>query len=156
VQSQLDGLAFARQQIRRKVANRAGTRQFIQINPQDSIPSQNHRALSDIFQLPHIARPSIGFERSHRTPVDAGDGSAETGSVFRRKVSHQRCNIFRALPQGRNPKGKNIQPVEQVASKTSGLNLLRQVAISGRYQTNIHADAALAAQPFEAPLLKNA
>src|SRR5260370_40992668 len=87
---------------------------------------------------------------------DAFDSFLHTGRVFLAVVSHQQGNVFRALAQGRNADGENIQPVVKIASQLPLFDHPVQVTVSRSYQPNVHSLRPSATAAFEFSVLYNA
>ena len=77
--------------------------------PQDSEAHERFRANANL-QLPQGCRRDIF------------DSLLHAARVLLAEVSHQQGNVFRALAQGRNANGKNIEPVVEIASKLPFFN----------------------------------
>ncbi len=70
------------------------------------------------------------------------------------EITHQQWNIFSAVPQGRYPDREYVQAVKEITAKFLVRDHLLEIAVSGRYQANVHFSRMRAAQPLKFPLLQ--
>ena len=86
---------------------------------------------------------------------DRFDGPPQLLREALREVANEQWNVLRAFPQRRNPDGKHVQPVVQIASELTVLHQRGQIPVRGRDQPDIHVHGACAAEPFEFLFLKD-
>ncbi len=76
--------------------------------------------------------------------------------MFFHEVADERGNILLPFSQGRHMYGEHPQAVVKIAAECARGDHLRQIAICGGHETNIHARRMRAAQPLELLLLQHA
>ena len=90
----------------------------------------------EILELAHIARIVV-FEQTRRRFLGkvqrASLGLGETGE----KLVGQRQDVLAPIAQRGNLHVNHVESVEKVLAKTSGLNLVGQVAIGGRDEAGV-------------------
>src|SRR5207249_6212726 len=57
-------------------------------------------------------------------------------------------NVVQALAQGRDPDGKDVQPIEEVLTKPTTLDSGLEIAVGGGDDTHIDGNRMTAPQPF--------
>ena len=104
------------------------------------IPVGEHaRALDDVFQLAHVAVPARVEEQALGRRRQARQRFPHPLGGVAQKCRRQIRNIFTALRQRRQDDLDNVQPVEEVAAKTSGSDLRTKIAIGRRDDGDIDA-----------------
>ena len=75
---------------------------------------------------------------------------------FSDKMLHEEWNVFRALAQGRNKNGENVETVVEVAAKLFRQNHLLQVAMGGRHDSRVERDLIVRADRSHRAFLQRA
>src|SRR5260370_30500611 len=103
-----------------------------------SIVRHNYSALNQVLQFTYISRPGIRGESSHRASGNLFDWLPHAAAVKLDEMRYERLNILPALAQGRHGNGKNIQPIVQITPKSILFHKVREVAVRGGYEPNVH------------------
>src|SRR5207245_10717342 len=69
------------------------------------------------------------------------------------QVFRQDRNVVQALAQGRDPDGKDVQPIEEVLTKPTTLDSGLEIAVGGGDDRHIEGNQMTAPQPSEPPFL---
>ena len=111
--------------------------------------------MNQVLKLAHIAGPGIG---SHHVQGHAhkGQGLVIFDRVLVQKMLGQGTHVFRPLAQRRNAYRRDIEPIIEIAAKSTGLHAFGQVAVGGRDDPYVHPARAGRAHPHDLPVLKNA
>src|SRR5579863_8049196 len=117
---------------------------------------KNNCALNKIFQFADVAGPMVAFEGGDGLRGNRFDVPVHPASITLGKIPNQRGDVFGALPQRGNRKGKNIQPVKEIAAEFPVLDHAGKVAVRGGHQPDIHAPCARATESFKLLFLQNA
>ena len=97
------------------------------------------QTLYDILQFPDVAGPRISQQDLHGTCAD-GFVLAQLLVVFCQVHPDQRGDILRALPQGRDFDGNDVQTIVEVFSEFSFLHQVCQVPVGGGDDTDVDRD----------------
>jgi hypothetical protein len=116
---------------------------------------QDHRALEQVGELPHVARPrlareqlgSFGGERGRSPAVTRGDLAEQVARESGRSVARSRAAAARSEtpPAGR-----------EVGAEAPGPHHRAQVAVGGRNHARVGTQRLAAADALEGPLLEHA
>ena len=105
-----------------------------------TVTGGNHTAFDQVLQLTNIAGKPISEQRVDQPRAEPRQLTPMAQAEMAQKITHQQRDIFATFPQRWQMNGKNIQSVEQVFTKTPGLNLATQIQVSRRDNPYIHAD----------------
>ena len=125
------------------------------VNPQDFTIGQNHAALNHILQLANVARPGVLLYRRERSLFDVTDLLPVRPDIARDEIIHQHRYVTLTFTQGWHVNRKNIQSIKQVHPKPPLANFPSQIFVGRRDYPHVRFDRAVAAEPFELPLLQN-
>src|ERR1700722_15819650 len=128
--------------------------QLAKWNLQRCAASKNYSALDEILKLANVPGPMPLSQLLDSRGGNRFDLLLHPLRIFLREIPHQQRNIFRAFAQWRDPNGKNIQAVIEVAAKLALGNHLFQVAICRSNKPDIHFHRPAIAQALELALLK--
>src|ERR1700730_1427426 len=117
---------------------------------------KDNRALNEVFQFADIAGPMVTFESGDGLRGNRFDVPVHPARITLGKITHQRGNVFGALPQRGNGKGKNIQAVKEIAAEFPVLDHAGKVAVRGGHQPNVDTSSTRATESFKFLLLQNA
>src|SRR4029453_10981592 len=139
-----------RKMLDRGISFRGGSNsQWEKISRQFFSLGHEHRALNDVFQLPHVARPGVtsqtvpGF-RSHGTHL-----LLIYGVEMRDEMIGQEADASRTLPKRRHMNVENVKAIKKVLSESFLLNRFFQIFIRRRYDPDIGTEVFLATDPAE-------
>jgi hypothetical protein len=117
---------------------------------------EDHRALDDVLQLPHVARPGVANQGVHDRRWDGLDPPAHPPGEPLGEMAHQTRDVLRAIAQGRQHEREDVQAVVEVTAEAAVSDHLGQVAVGGRHQAHVHPKRLGAAQALELLLLEHA
>ena len=116
---------------------------------------QGAKAVNQVGQLAHIARPRIGLQRVGKV-WRKSDGLFASGGVLLGKKAQQQRHVGGALAQRRRVQGQHVEAVVQVFAKAASGNLGLQVAMGGSNHTHVHGHGLGAAHRVHHALLQHA
>ena len=123
------------------------------VGPAESVT----RALENIFELAHVARPVKIHQQLQRLRRDAASvGLPDSRANFSRKKVGERRNVFLVLAQRRNIDGDHVEAVVEILAERAFFERGAQVAVGGGDQADIHFERFRAAEPLEFALLQDA
>src|SRR5690606_3823027 len=114
----------------------------------------DHAALDEVLQFADVTREVVGEQCVDQAGGEAADLALVQLAVTLQEVIHQQRDVFPAFAQARNLDGVNVEPVEQVLTKTAGLDLVAQLYVGGSDQPHINADGFVAADPLDLAFLQ--
>ena len=117
--------------------------------------TEEHRSLNDVHQFPDIAGPRIANKCIDGVGSDFVNVTADCGSIIIDIVIYERRNIFFPIPKGWKGETDYIQPVEEVPAESALFDLMRQIAIGGRHDPDIHMERLLASNSLNLVLLQD-
>ena len=116
---------------------------------------QDHGALDDVLQLPHIARPVIVHQRGYRFSWNVCDALVHGVCILLGKVPHQQGNVVASLAQRRHGEREDVQAVVEIRSERVLLDHGEQIAVRRRHHTGIRAQRARGAEALERVVLQH-
>src|SRR5262245_24870544 len=111
--------------------------------------------LERIAKLSNVARPFVRDQRVPGVARDAGRRTAEPLGDLREKRLAQRQDVVPAIAQGRELDDEDEKPIVQIFPEGATLDGGAQVAIGGRYHTNVGLQRASAPEALELTLLQH-
>jgi SAM-dependent methyltransferase len=120
-----------------------------------ALPEQASK-LDHVPQLAHIAGPSVTLQGCHRCSGHLRRTYAVPGRQLRDELMNQRCDVGVSLSEGRHSQCDALNPIVEVRSKPSGLNLVFQGTQGGTHQARIHADLGAPADAHEFAIFEEA
>src|SRR6266853_1669001 len=118
--------------------------------------AQDHGALDHVLQLAHIPWPVVRLQQLQRLLADGADALPGLLGVTLDQVLRQDRNVVPALAQGRDPDGKDVQPIEEVLTKPTTLDSGLEIAVRRGDDTHIDGNRMSAPQAFDLAFLKYA
>ena len=117
---------------------------------------KNRGAFDDVLEFAHIAGPIVGEQSSYA----AFGKTAAFDAVFLgkplEKMRGEEFDIPRALAEGRDLDGENIETIVKILAKFAFLNRFEKVAVRGGKDADIDFDGFISPDAFEFPLLEDA
>ena len=117
---------------------------------------QHDRAVDDVLQLTHVARPVVAGEHLERARRHAAHVAPAVARRLADEVLHEMRNVLPPLAQRRQAQRDDVQSVKQVFPERALAHRGPQVGIGGREHADVHGDRPLAAHPLDLPLLEHA
>ena len=114
------------------------------------------RALDDILQLAHVARPMITGEHVYRGGRDALDALAMLAGELFQKMIREQEHVGLTLAQRGHENTEDVKSVVEILPELSLDDRLPEILISSGHQAHVNLDSISASQPFELPLLQDA
>ncbi len=81
---------------------------------------EDHRALEDVRELAHVARPGLRLEQLERVRRELGRLQPVALGARGEQVRGERRHVARALAQRRQLEGKDVEPEEQIGPEGAG------------------------------------
>ncbi len=114
------------------------------------------RALDAVFQFPDIARPVVAHQHVDRRGGDPSDAPRVGSGIFLDEMVGQEKDVRPALPERRNKKAEDVQPVVKVFPERAFRQRLFEVDVRGGDQPDVDPHRFDPAEALEFPLLENA
>ena len=115
---------------------------------------QHQRSLDGIVQLPHIPRPLMIHKRTFCVLGKGNPGQLHFAAMLFKQRSSQRHDIQRPLPERLPVHREHCQTIIEVFPELALANVIRQIPVGGRYNTDIQADGLTTTNPLHFPLLQ--
>src|SRR6516164_568955 len=116
--------------------------------------AQDHRSFNHVLQFPNVPGPMVSLKHCQSSFVDILDLLSDFAGVALRKVFHQHRNILFAISKRRHIDGKDVQPIEKIASEGSCVDRCLQVAIRGSDNAYVNGDGLIPTNALELALLQ--
>src|SRR5947209_7037388 len=117
---------------------------------------EDHGSVDGVLKLADVTGPRVVHEPLHHIGRNRLDAPAETSSVVRDEVAHQKRDILTPLAKGREIDRKHIQPVVEVGAKLSRRDQLLERTVRRGDDPDVAPDRVRAADPLELLLLEHA
>ena len=117
---------------------------------------EQHRALDDVSQLAHVARPSVLLEQRVRRRARPDDAFPEFCIEGVDKIFDEQEDILGVGAQGRNGNWQYVQTVIEIATEAPLGDLLFEIAVRRRDHADVDANVLSPADPLERFLLEKA
>ena len=117
---------------------------------------QDHRALDDVLELAHVARPGIRRQRRQRARVDAAHALADGLRVLLDEVLAQHGDVAGPIAQRRQRDRKDVEAVVEILAELAGGDLLLEIPVRRRDHAHVDLDRLGAADALELALLQHA
>ena len=114
----------------------------------------NHGALDDVFQFPDISGPLLLPEDGNLALSHPQWLTTKLDAKFPQEMISKRCYVVDTLTQWRYLHRKDAEAVEQVFSKSPGLDLVEQIPIGRCDDAHIHLDRLVISYSLKFALLK--
>ncbi len=111
------------------------------------------RALDDVRQLAHVARPRVRDERAARVVAEDARRQVVIGACATEEVLGKEQHVLTTLTQGRELDGDDREPVIQVGAEAAGLDRGVQILARRRDDGDVDRIAARRAEPADLALL---
>ncbi len=111
-----------------------------------------NRALDDVFQLAHIARPGIRFQCGQRLRLNAQRPVKPIAQLFEHGAQQQ-LHVTGAPAQRRHFDREDVEPEEEIGAEVAESHLVRQILVRGGDDTHVHRNHVLATHPHDAARL---
>ncbi len=118
--------------------------------------AHEHRALDDVLQLAHVARPVVGREHVDGRRRDAADVLAMLGREALEEMIGKKQHVRLPLTKRRDEDREHVQPVEEVLAERAVRDRLFHVLVRRGNEPDVHFDGLGAAQALELALLEHA
>ena len=106
-----------------------------------------HRALNNVLQLPHVARPGVTPETAPGLRSDGAHLLLVHGVEMRHEMIGQEADASRTLAKRRHMNVKNVNAIKEVLSEFFLSNRFFQIFIGRRYDPDIGTEVSLATNP---------
>ena len=116
----------------------------------------DERALDDVLQFSHVARPHVLLQREHRGLRHCRDPAPELPLALMDEKPHQRRDVVPSFTERRQVDWIDAQAVVQVRSEAAGCDIRFQVSVSRGNHAHIHALGSGGSDPLELPFLQHA
>src|SRR5690349_12411533 len=114
------------------------------------------QSLHHIMKFSDVAGPIVFFEQCQRIGSDALNAASTMFSCVLEKGSENGRNVVRAFAERWEAELIHVQSIEQIETKTTGLDLNRQVFVSGRDDADVHFDAVRIAEGIDDVIFQDA
>ena len=118
---------------------------------------QDHRALDDVLELAHVARPGV---RRPATPARAGSMPRTrlpmVCAYFWTKCSHEQRDVAGPVAQRRQRDREDVEPVVEILAELAVGDQLLEIAVGRRHHAHVDLDRLGAADALELALLQHA
>ena len=114
---------------------------------------QRARALDDVLQLPHVARPAVALERGHGVVVDAADAPL---SVALEEGVGEQAHVPRPVAQRRQLDRDDVDAVVELLAELPLDGRLPEVAVGRRDHAHVHVHEGRPADAADLTLLQRA
>ncbi len=98
---------------------------------------QHHRALNDVFELAYVPWPGVGPESVHRFLVETRDLRIQDPVVGLQEMLNQGRNVLRSVTERREVDVHHVEPVVEVRSEGTRLDVLLQISRRGSYDAHV-------------------
>src|SRR5262245_7224272 len=117
--------------------------------------AENHKALDQIPQLPHVAGPLIADHQPLGVGREPLDGFVEARVRVHDEVASERHDVVAALAQWRDMDRNDVEPIEEILAELSVLDAHLERTVGRGDDAQIDLDVARAAHPPEHALLEH-
>ena len=117
---------------------------------------EDHRALDDVLDLAHVARPVVLAQLLHAVGCEARRRHAHLARELRDEVVRERPEVVEAIAQRRQVDREHVEPVVEVLAELALLDHLLEVAVRRRHEANVDLHGLVAADALELALLQRA
>ena len=105
------------------------------------------RALDDVAQFAHVARPFVGPDPLHRARAEAWPGHVDLHRHASAEMLGEDRNIALAVAQRRQGDDLEAQPVEQVGAEAAFLDQPRQMLVGGSDDPDVDLERPARSDP---------
>jgi hypothetical protein len=112
--------------------------------------------LNHVLKFPDISRPVTCLEELCRPLLHPSKPFESSCGIAFDEILCKKKDVFGPLAKRRNVDWENVQAIEEVQTKSSGMNGVWQIAIGSCYDTNVDRDALGAPYSLELAFLKHA
>src|SRR5437879_4666584 len=128
-----------------------------QLTARDDLPARKHdRALDDVLELTHVARPVVFHEALERFLADRGRLRGRAVTVLREEVLDERGYVLFAIAKRRHVDVDDVEPVKQVIAELLLLDLPLQVFVGRADDADVDLDRERRADALALALLEHA
>src|SRR3989442_15517231 len=83
--------------------------QFVYLNVKNPFSRQDHGPFDEVLQFSDVSRPRMATKRRHRLLRNRLNPLVHALRIIFHVMAYQKRNVFRPLPQRRNPQGENVE-----------------------------------------------
>ena len=117
---------------------------------------KNRRALDDVLELAHVARPVVARRALEKRRRDARERLAELAPGLGEEVADEQRDVLAPLAQRRHGHREDVEPIVEIGPELAGRGAAAQVAVRRSDQPHVGAQRARAADALELLLLQHA
>jgi hypothetical protein len=118
-------------------------------------PRHEDRALHRVVELPDVARPGVGGERSYRVRVEAGPVLAVALGVQAQEVTGEEGNVLSPFPERRHLDLDRVEAEEEVLPEAAARYLLPYVRVRGGEDPDVGPPGTGRPHPLELSRLQH-
>ncbi len=80
--------------------------------------------MDDVLELPHIARPGVGFEAAQGSLRQRAEGKPVEGGEMMGEMAGERPHVERPRPQRRHFERDDVEAVKEILAEAAGGDFL--------------------------------
>src|SRR2546430_945489 len=120
------------------------------------LSGEDHRALDDVLELPHVAGPIVIHQQLHGRRCELPEWLRIFLAIAVQEMRQQKGHIFATLAQRRNLEVNHVQAVIQVFAEAALANKRKQVDVGSGHDAHVDFKLLGAPQTHEFALLDHA
>src|SRR5262245_58940080 len=111
--------------------------------------TDDHGALQNVGEFPHIARPFVALQAVMRASMNIPDAFAEPFGKHSHKVTREKGNVLVALAKRRHCNGKYIETIKKVGAERLLPDMPVEIAIGRGNDANVHLNRSRSSKALE-------